>query len=508
MEDTTTSQAAGEDGRLVSERDVDLDSLVCPRETVLQPRAQRSGSSFVAQALRRKACKARERIQARAIDFAINTGRVMSAHTKAKVYEVCERSDGIFDTAVANVEAAAKKSSADNTNSQNIQVREKADNVIPKIRWSRTGKLSVYMDPLLCRLCLRARKTDPMMLKILLPLLHFLVMIISIILRTAWTQDDEIHVPRPNPLTFLWYCVVALLWLSQVICAIVLAHRGVFDRHYFLGPPAHLAKRTKIWLGRFSAVVVVMLLVYISVIFFAVAADTIDMLWLLGTNLPNMVFLGLHFAFAFGILRPRLIDLQHNTKMLYVLLENLLEQETSAVGAFHEALDAVKKVVAVIRVFGWDFQLYISITIAVPWSFGVGSILFMVDTFSAHARGAHESTSYPDPDQEKVFLAQAGALVIFFFLTGLLLMFLVSNVAQQNHYLTRLLDYNLKSSQHIQSAEKYRCITEIRHLVTTRGSLRLYGMQVTRPKVVGILRYAFKFFSLYIGLMLFIRERV
>ena len=78
-----------------------------------------------------------------------------------------------------------------------------------------------------------------------------------------------------------------------------------------------------------------------------------------------------------GLIEAKTQHLISNTKMIYALIENVLDEKEVDESCYFRLLITVRKTMAAVTTFSWDWQMLLIATLLLPISFG---LLILVDS--------------------------------------------------------------------------------------------------------------------------------
>jgi hypothetical protein len=400
--------------------------------------------------------------------------------------------------------------------------------------WSRHHH-SMFLDRLLCLLCLRAYPHGCCAHKFwryMLPSL-FVGSVITVwvlhtmeALRAPWTLTTLQSLESsgtPNVLGTLLWIICGVGHLSSTIAAVEAGHGTFAFRHYFIAnaemPDVIDARTNKTMLKWLFLVIGTWIIMEIT---FVVA---ITLPFIASTPLQKDTFKNPSLSlegeqnlliqlFAFnvtlllvcqpqitlnGLMTARIQDLLDNSKITHVLMEKALDRKEINVEHFHEVLQITRKMTAAIQCFGWEWQNLILGMLATPMTLG---LMFTYNLLLYVGRSINTSSG----QEEGLLIWLAGAVCAMYGCV-LIVLRVLSRVELANYKLTRLIDFGLRRD-HVVHPEVHLIIRETRHLIRGRGSVKLYGIKITSQAVVKMVYFLGKALSLFFTVFVISHESV
>jgi hypothetical protein len=393
---------------------------------------------------------------------------------------------------------------------------------------------SMFLDRLLCLLCLRAYPHGccaHRFWRYLLPSL-FVGAVLTVwgihtmeALRAPWTLQtlQSLESTGGNVLgTALWVtCGVG--HLLSTIAAVEAGHGTFAFRHYFIANAemsevidARTNKTMLKWVLLVSVTWIVMEITFVLAIVLPFVGSTPaqkatfnnpsvhlegaqNLYMQLATFLVTLLLVCQPQITLNGLMTARVQDLLDNSKITHVLLEKALDREEINVEHFHEVLHITRKMTAAIQCFGWEWQKLILGMLATPMTLG---LMFTYNLLLYVGRSINTSSG----QEEGLLIWLAGAVCAMY---GCVLVVLrvLSRVDLANYKLTRLIDFGLRRD-HVVHPEVHYIIQETRHLIRGRGAVHVHGVKITSQAVVKMVYFLGKALSLFFTVFVISHESV
>tara|TARA_B100000795_G_scaffold241106_1_gene203662 strand:- start:31 stop:1413 length:1383 start_codon:yes stop_codon:yes gene_type:complete len=397
--------------------------------------------------------------------------------------------------------------------------------------WSRHHD-SMFLDRLLCLLCLRAYPhgcCDHKFWRYLLPSL-FVCSVITVwalhmmeALRAPWTLQTLQNLEssgETNALGTMLWITCGVGHLLSTLAAVEAGHGTFAFRHYFIAN-AEMSQvidaRTNTMMLKWLVLVVCTWLLLEVFFCFAIIVPFIsstpaqkatfqsfslsgeqNLYIQLVTFLVTLLLVCQPQIVLNGLMTSRVQDLLDNSKITHVLLEQAIDCKEINVEHFHEVLQITRKMTAAIQCFSWEWQKLILGMLATPMTMGLMftyNLLLYV--------GQSIGTSKNDGGMVIWF---AGAVCAMYG-CALIVLRVLSRVDLANYKLTRLIDFGLKR-HHVVHPEINKIIKEMRHLIKERGAVKLYGVKITSQAVVKMVYFLGKALSLFFTVFVISKESV
>ena len=198
-----------------------------------------------------------------------------------------------------------------------------------------------------------------------------------------------------------------------------------------------------------------------------------------------------------GLIEAKTQHLISNTKMIYALIENVLDEKEMDESSYFRLLITVRKTMAAVTTFSWDWQMLLIATLLLPFSFGLLYFLRFVRHLLEKVVRAEET----NVNQAIGVLALNFVLLLLFVFLFLTVLRMVSYVSLANSRLKRLIDF-AHCDECLRSETASRCVGELRHLLEDHGAIKICGAKITGIFVLRVIKQAVKFAGVLLTIVL------
>ena len=198
-----------------------------------------------------------------------------------------------------------------------------------------------------------------------------------------------------------------------------------------------------------------------------------------------------------GLIEAKTQHLISNTKMIYALIENVLDEKEMDESSYFRLLITVRKTMAAVTTFSWDWQMLLIATLLLPFSFGALFFLRFVRLLLETVVRAEET----NVNQAIGVVSLNIVLLLLFVFLILTVLRIVSQVSAANSRLKRLIDF-AHCDECLRSETASRCVGELRHLLEDHGAIKICGAKITGIFVLRVIKQAVKFAGVLLTIVL------